>query len=64
MERILIAIGKVLLINFIEGWWAARKQRKQTENAIAPYKAEADALAAPDSSKSDNVERLRGLHRD
>lgn len=53
------AVLKALLLNFIASWWAGRQKKKEIANAVAPYKAEADALASPVDSKHDNIVRLR-----
>lgn len=57
-------VVKTLLVGFIKSWRAEHEKEKEIADAVAPYKAEAEALAAAPDSKHGNVERLRGLHED
>lgn len=52
-------IVETALARLIAIWVTGYTRKKDVNDAIEPYKAEAEALAAPIGSKSANIHKLR-----
>lgn len=55
MWGIAVAIFQAIFSGLLARW----KARHEIQDAVTPYKAEAEALAAPPADKHDDVELLR-----